>query len=57
MSNDAKTIQEMENLLHRLDATEYRVVELLNKLSRMREGFEGLIASRERELEQVAGVP
>ncbi|MBI3468491.1 MAG: hypothetical protein HY000_36275 [Planctomycetes bacterium] len=54
MSNDADTIQEMETLLHRLDAAEDRVVELLNKLSRMREGFEGLIATRERELEEVA---
>jgi hypothetical protein len=54
MSSDAETIQEMESLLHRLDAAEYRVVELLNKLGRMREGFEGLIATRERELEEVA---
>jgi hypothetical protein len=56
MANDADAIQEMEHLLHRLDATEYRVIELLNKLSRMREGFEGLIATRERQIEQVAGI-
>ena len=56
MKTDAHVISEMETLLHRLDAAEHRVVELLSKLSRMREGFDDLIADREQELERVTQV-
>jgi hypothetical protein len=57
MANDADTIREMERLLHRLDAAEGRVVELLGKLCRVRAGFEGMIIDREQELEEISSAP